>query len=91
MKPIENMEKEIISILDAVMKSKFNRELTTESYTNNKLETTYIRQYNEFTITVRVHSMGIVKYDLKTRNKSYYTLNFKLLLKLITQTILSRE
>lgn len=91
MKPIENMEKEIISILDAVMKSKFNRELTKDCHMSDKLESTYVRQYNEFTITVNIHSMGIVKYDLKTRNKSYYTLNFKLLLKLITQTILSRE
>lgn len=91
MKRIENMEKEIISMLDAIMKSKYNRELTTESYTSNKIETTYIRQYNEFEITVWIHNTGIVKYDLKTRSGKYYTLNFKLLLKKITQCILARE
>lgn len=91
MKRIENMEKEIITMLDVVMKSKYNRELTTESYTSNNLETTYMRQYNEFEITVRILNMGIVKYDLRTRNKRYYTLNFRLLLKTITQSILARE
>lgn len=91
MKRIENMEREIIAMLDEVMKVKYNRELINESYMSDNLETTYIRHYNEFIITVRIHNTGIVKYDLRTRNKRYYTLNFRLLLKTITQSILSRE
>lgn len=91
MKIIENLEREIIAMLDEVMKVKYNRELTTESYTSNKLETTYIRHYNEFIITIRIHTSGIVKYDLKIESKSFYTLNFRLLLKTITGCILARE
>lgn len=91
MKRIENLQREIIAMLDEVMKVKYNRELTTNTYMKDTSVSTYIRHYNEFIITITVHNTGIVKYDLRVENKSYYTLNFRLLLKTITGYILTRE